>query len=347
MDDMVNAIVGELELRKDYLSNKKTETIYFGGGTPSLLTEHQLARIFDATCQIYDVQPGAEITLEANPDDLTPQKLRELKRSPVNRLSIGVQSFFDEDLRLMNRAHNAVMAEQCILDAASAGFDNLTIDLIYGVPGMSNERWRRNLEKAFSLPVQHLSCYNLTVETKTALYKKVSEGVITEVSDEQSAQQFMMLMDFAAEKGFEHYEISNFARPGLYSRHNTAYWQNKPFIGIGPSAHSFKGEARQWNVSSNAAYISAINRGEVPATIENLTAENRYNEYIMTRLRTMWGVDVNEINSAYGESFLNDFILQIHPFIESGDVLPSGSIYTLSRSGKLIADRIASRLMVV
>lgn len=347
LDEMVNALVKELELRKDYLADKTTHTVYFGGGTPSLLSEVQLARIFEAIHRFYTIHADAEITLEANPDDLTPEKLNELKRTPVNRLSIGVQSFFDEDLKLMNRAHNAAMAEQCILDAASAGFENITIDLIYGVPGMSNERWKQNLEKAFSLPVQHLSCYNLTVETKTALFKKVSEGQIKEVSDEQSAQQFMMLMDFAAGNGFEHYEISNFARPGFYSRHNTAYWQNKPFIGIGPSAHSYNGDTRQWNVSFNAAYIAAIGRGEVPATIEHLTPENRYNEYIMTRLRTMWGVDTNEIRSEYGESFFNDFIIQILPFTESGDVLITGTTYTLSRTGKLIADRIASRLMVV
>ena len=344
---MVGAIVRELELRCDYLTDKTTHTVYFGGGTPSLLSEAQLARILEAVHKIYKVHPDAEITLEANPDDLTLQKLKELKRSSVNRLSIGVQSFFDEDLLLMNRAHHAAMAEQCILDAAAAGFDNLTIDLIYGVPGLSHERWKRNLDKAFSLPVQHLSCYNLTVETKTALYKMVKEGKVADVNDEHSAQQFLMLMDLAEANGFEHYEISNFARPGFYSRHNTAYWQNKPFIGIGPSAHSYNGDTRQWNVSSNAAYIASISRGEVPATVENLTAENRYNEYIMTRLRTMWGVDADEIKTDHGESFLKDFILQIHPFIESGDVVRAGTIYTLSRSGKLIADRIASRLMVV
>ena len=347
MDEVVDALVRELELRNDYLSDRLVHTIYFGGGTPSLLSEAQLSKLFEAVFRLYQVHPQAEITLEANPDDLTSQKLSELKRSPVNRLSIGVQSFHNEHLQLMNRAHNAVMAGQCILDAAAAGFSNLTIDLIYGIPGMDIRLWRSNLEKAFALPVQHLSCYHLTVESKTVLDKMVREGKVREVSDEQSEEQFVLLTEMAEQHGFEHYEISNFAKDGQYSRHNTAYWQSTPYIGIGPSAHSYNGAARQWNVSSNAAYLDAIRKGEVPSTSELLTIPNQYNEYLMTRLRTMWGVDSEYIFTEFGDPFRSDFLRQIQTYIDSGDVLVSGSAYTLSRSGKLIADRIAARLMVV
>lgn len=344
---MVHAITGELELRKDYLSDRKLETIYFGGGTPSLLNAGQLEKIFDAISKYFVIDKDAEITLEANPDDLTVEKLKELRQSPVNRLSIGVQSFFDEDLQLMNRAHNSVMAEQCILDAASAGFSNLTIDLIYGIPGMSHERWKKNLEKAFSLPVNHLSCYNLTVETKTALHKMVSEGRISEVSDTHSAEQFMMLMEMAEREGFEHYEISNFAKSGFYSRHNSAYWKNKPYLGAGPSAHSYNGITRQWNVSSNALYMKSVEKGEIPATIETLSESNRYNEYLMTGLRTMWGVDADLIARQFGKTYHSDYLIQIADFLESGDVIRTGSVYQLSKKGKLIADRIAAKMFVV
>jgi oxygen-independent coproporphyrinogen III oxidase len=351
MDDLVNALIREIELRKDYLdsSGEKSvlQTIYFGGGTPSLLNKNQLDRIFESIGKHFHIAPGAEITLEANPDDLTKEKLAELKQTPVNRLSIGVQSFFEEDLLLMNRAHTSAMARQSVADAAAAGFDNITIDLIYGMPGMSDDRWKQNLEIAFSLPVQHLSCYSLTVEKKTALYKMMREGKVRPIDDGLSAGHFRILMEKCSGQGFEHYEISNFAKPGFYSRHNSSYWKNVPYIGIGPSAHSYNGISRQWNISSNAAYVIALNKGEIPAEREFLTRENRYNEYLMTGLRTKWGVDLDYIREYFGPAFETDFLLQLRPFIGSGDVVVTGRIYTLSEKGKLIADRIASRGFIV
>jgi oxygen-independent coproporphyrinogen III oxidase len=347
MDDLVASLVTELELRNNYLTDKNAETIYFGGGTPSLLNERQLERIFETINKFFTVSRDAEITLEANPDDLTPDYLAMLKSTPVNRLSIGIQSFFDEDLKLMNRAHDASMARRCIADAASAGFHNLTIDLMYGLPGMSLERWNTNLEQAFDLPVHHLSCYHLTIEKRTALFKMVSDGRVHETDDELSEAQFMLLMDKAGQHGFDHYEISNFARDGHYSRHNTAYWKNKPYLGIGPSAHSYNGITRQWNVSSNAAYISALSKNELPFTIEHLTVENRYNEYIMTGLRTSTGIDSELIRNQYGEKFFNDLLFQIHGFVEDGFVIREQHHYRLSRKGKHLADHITAKLMVV
>jgi oxygen-independent coproporphyrinogen-3 oxidase len=280
-------------------------------------------------------------------NDLTVEKLFELRQTPVNRLSIGVQSFFEEDLLLMNRAHTASMAKQCVIDAASAGFDNITIDLIYGMPGMIDDRWKQNLDIALSLPVQHLSCYSLTVEKKTALDKMIREGKVPPTDEDLSAGHFRILIEECANQGFEHYEISNFAKPGFYSRHNSSYWKDVPYIGIGPSAHSYNGISRQWNIASNAAYVIALNKGEIPAEEEILTRENRYNEYLMTGLRTKWGVDLDYVREKFGTAFEADFLVQMHPFIESGDVVLNDSIYTLSEKGKLMADRIAAKAFIV
>ncbi len=348
---MVNALIKELELRKNYLPTKEEkpllETIYFGGGTPSLLTTDQLLRIFTAIEKYYVIAGDAEITLEANPDDLTKEKLAGLLQTPVNRLSIGVQSFFEKDLVLMNRAHNAVMAIESVSDAASAGFKNITIDLIYGVPGMSENEWLQNLDTAFSLPVQHISCYSLTVEKKTALDKLIRDGKIPDVDDAEAANHFKLLMDKAALNGFEHYEISNFARPGFHSRHNSSYWKDRPYIGIGPSAHSYNGISRQWNIASNAAYVVAINNHEIPAEEEILSLQNRYNEYLMTGLRTREGVDLKFIRETFGESYETDFLQQQQPYIDSGDLLVTGTQFTLSAKGKFIADRITAKAFIV
>lgn len=351
INDVVNALIKELELRKNYLPTKEEkpllETIYFGGGTPSLLTTDQLLRIFTAIEKYYVIAGDAEITLEANPDDLTKEKLAGLLQTPVNRLSIGVQSFFEKDLVLMNRAHNAVMAIESVSDAASAGFKNITIDLIYGVPGMSENEWLQNLDTAFSLPVQHISCYSLTVEKKTALDKLIRDGKIPDVDDAEAANHFKLLMDKAALNGFEHYEISNFARPGFHSRHNSSYWKDRPYIGIGPSAHSYNGISRQWNIASNAAYVVAINNHEIPAEEEILSLQNRYNEYLMTGLRTREGVDLKFIRETFGESYETDFLQQQQPYIDSGDLLVTGTQFTLSAKGKFIADRITAKAFIV
>jgi len=351
MDDLVDALIQEIALRKDYLSEKgekaTLDTIYFGGGTPSLLSEIHFEKIFLQIHKYFNVSHGAEITLESNPDDLTYEKLAALKRNFFNRLSIGVQSFFDEDLLLMNRAHNSKEAESSVINAAAAGFGNITIDLIYGIPGMNDERWISNLEKAFSLPVQHLSSYNLTVEKKTALNKMIREGIINNVDDDVSARQFKILMDLAEANGFEHYEISNLAKPGFRSRHNSRYWSGEPYLGIGPSAHSFNRYSRSWNIASNAAYILAIKKGEVPGESETLTPGNRYNEYMMTGLRTAAGVNIDTVVQEYGDEFAMDFIQQITPYVNSGHVIREQAKFSLSREGKLLADRIAAAVFVV
>ncbi|MDQ3050801.1 MAG: radical SAM family heme chaperone HemW [Bacteroidota bacterium] len=351
IDDVVNALVKELELRKNYLQQREEKpllaTIYFGGGTPSLLSTDQLLRIFKAIENYYVIAENAEITLEANPDDLTPEKLAALMQTPVNRLSIGVQSFFEKELVLMNRAHTAEMALQSVTDAYNAGFKNITIDLIYGVPGMSDNDWLHNLETAFSLPVQHLSCYSLTVEKKTALDKMIRDGKVPAVDEDQAARHFRLLIDKAQLNGFEHYEISNFARPGFYSKHNSSYWKDHHYIGIGPSAHSYNGISRQWNIASNAAYVIAINNNEIPAEEEVLTLQNRYNEYLMTGLRTNWGVDLQYIRENFGESYEADFLHQLLPYIESGDLMVNRTVFTLSEKGKLIADRITAKAFIV
>lgn len=347
MDVVIDAMIREMEMRKEELPVKVLHSVYFGGGTPSLMNDDQLHRIFNSIHELFQIDTDAEITLEANPDDLTREKLKLLRETPVNRLSIGVQSFFDNHLQLMNRAHNAAMALQSIHDAADAGFTNLTIDLIYGVPGMTIEEWRSNLETAFALPVNHLSCYHLTIEKNTLLNKMVRDGKIVPVYEDESLQQFELLMDLTEARGFDHYEISNFAREGYYSRHNRAYWNDTPYLGIGPSAHSYTGKERRWNVSSNAAYVASLKRGELPSKGEVLTTQNHYNEYIMTGLRTSSGVDSGAILERFGEPVLRDFLVQADRWMEGGELLQEGSRYYLSRSGKLLADRIASGFFLV
>jgi len=347
MEAVVNALLSEISLRKNYLAKSDQlpilETIYFGGGTPSILKKELLEKIFATIREHYIVADDAEITLEANPDDLTKEKLADLKKTPVNRLSIGLQSFFDDDLKMMNRAHNSKMAFQCVVDAADAGFANISIDLIYGVPGMSLAKWNKNLELAFSLPVQHLSCYSLTIEKKTALEKMIREGNVQGIDEDLATAHFVKLISETEKHGFDHYEISNFSKPGYYSQHNSNYWKNKPYIGIGPSAHSYNGISRQWNVSSNAAYISAIAKFEIPMEAEVLSIENRYNEYLMTGLRTKWGVDIYYIRENFGSAFEKDFLLQMQTYIDSGDLISKNGVFLISGKGKLIADRIAAR----
>ena len=293
MDEMVNAISKEIILRKDYLSGEKVETIYFGGGTPSLLNKNQLELLLNTIRENFTVDENAEITLEANPDDLSAENLRMFKSAGVNRLSIGIQSFRDGDLTLMNRAHNSSQALQCVSEAKAAGFNNITIDLIYGLPGLSEDDWRKNMQTAFELDVDHLSCYSLTVEPKTALATMIKQHKVKDVDDGAASLHFKMLMKEAALHGYEHYEISNFARNGKYSRHNTSYWQRKKYLGAGPSAHSYDGDSRQWNVYNNNVYIRSIADNKVPFEREELSVKDKFNEYILTTLRTKWGIDIN------------------------------------------------------
>jgi oxygen-independent coproporphyrinogen-3 oxidase len=341
-DALLDALRRELELRKDFLQ-APIESIYFGGGTPSLLTNVELDQLFRSIHSLFSVQPSAEITLEANPDDLTKEKLKALKDSPVNRLSIGVQSFFEEDLRFMNRAHSAEEARRCIADARAMGFDNLTIDLIYGSPTTNMEMWQSNVETAIEMGIPHLSCYCLTVEPKTALAHFVKTGKVATPDEEAAASQFEYLMDRLEKAGYDHYEISNFAKPGMYSKHNTAYWLGEPYLGIGPSAHSFDGEQRYWNVANNARYIKAIQQGVLPLESESLSVAERYNEYVMTSLRTSWGCDLNKVRKM-GPQFHDYILTNVYPFLENGLVIRTGDTLVLSKKGKLLADFIESEL---
>ncbi len=341
---IVAAILKELELQRDYLGGAEIGSVYFGGGTPSLLEVSELEQIFSKITALHRIAANAEITLEANPDDLTAEKLSALRRyTPVNRLSIGIQSFNDEDLRWMNRAHSAAHAHACLRDALAAGFDDLTIDLIYGAPTTSDAQWAENLQLAFEYGILHLSCYCLTVEDGTALGTFVRKGQQPPVDEEKAARQFEHLMSAAAERGYEHYEISNFALPGRYARHNSSYWRGEHYLGIGPSAHSFNGHSRQWNLANNALYIKALEENKIPFEAETLTPAQRYNEYVMTSLRTMWGTDLEKIREM-GEPFAVYFRQEVGVFLNNGTIENVGKIYRLSPAGKLLADGIAAEL---
>ncbi len=341
---MVEAILKELDIQQEYLGGAEIQSVYFGGGTPSLLDIGELEQIFQKINSLHRVAPDAEITLEANPDDLTPEKLRDLKNhTPVNRLSIGIQSFADEDLRWMNRAHTAAHARASLEDALATGFHDLTLDLIYGSPTTPDEQWAENLRLAFEYGIPHLSCYCLTVEDGTALGTFVRRGQQPAVDEDRAARQFEMLMEAAAAKGYEHYEISNFALPGRYARHNTNYWRSEAYLGVGPSAHSFDGVSRQWNVANNAQYIKQLSEGKIPFEREVLTPVQRYNEYVMTSLRTMWGADLEKIR-AIDEAFVPYFETEAKSFLDSGVLEQKGQNFCLSRAGKLLADRVAMEL---
>lgn len=340
--ELVNALLTELELRKEYLEEKELSSIYLGGGTPSLLKQDELSQIFDKIQQLFSIKDNAEITLEANPDDLTEEKLKMLSHSPVNRLSIGIQSFSDEDLQFMNRAHNAGEAHQCIELAQKYGFQNLTVDLIYGAPTTTDKQWLQNIDRLFEYDIPHLSCYCLTVEPKTALAHFVKTGKVADVDDEQASRQFDILMEKMEDKGYEHYEISNFAKPGWHAIHNSNYWRGEAYLGVGPSAHSYDRKSRQWNVANNSKYIKAIKEGVIPSEKELLTPEQRYNEYIMTGLRTKWGVELERIDPA----FQKYFVQESKPYLEEGKIEKKGGAFVLTRAGKHLADRIAMELFV-
>ena len=347
---MIDAILKEIELQKNYLADKSIETIYFGGGTPSLLDERELNLFFKKINEIFLVANDAEITLEANPDDLTLEKLQMLKSTPINRLSIGVQSFSEIDLKTMNRAHNVMEAESCIQNAQSLGFDNLTVDLIYGSPTTSNEQWETNVQKLFNFEIPHLSCYCLTVEPGTALDHFVKKGKAQPVDDEKAAHQFEVLMQMMEANGYDHYEISNFAKPGKYARHNSNYWFGKSYLGAGPSAHSFDGKSRQWNIANNALYIKAVELDNIDSIEsgsrfekEVLSSEQQYNEYVMTALRTMWGCDLKKI-SIWGDNFVKYFLKTSEVFVQNETVRRDGDHFILTKKGKLLADNIAMEL---
>jgi len=345
-EEMITAIISELEMRKAEFENDEVSNLYFGGGTPSVLNTAEIEQIIDACYAHYKIQEDPEITLEANPDDLTEQKIRELAASPINRLSIGVQSFYEEDLKLMNRAHNAQEAIDC-LRLTRASFPNSSLDLIYGIPGMSNERWEENIDKALALDLPHISAYALTVEPKTALENFIKKGIVPPVEDEVAQEHHELLIRKMEAAGYENYEFSNFAKPGYHSRNNTAYWQGKKYIGIGPSAHSYNGKRRAWNINNNPKYIKAIAAGELPQEVEELSLTDQYNEYVMTRLRTQYGVSLLEIKTQYGERFYNYFLEHAQKHIEEHLLFIEEDRVYVSKKGKFLSDGIASDLFIL
>ena len=346
MPEVMGAICREAELQKHYLEDRALNTIYFGGGTPSLIGNHLLAKIFDALKANYTISPDAEITLEANPDDISIETLEQWKKLGINRLSIGIQSFRDEDLHYLNRVHNAHKAKECIELAKSVGFHDLTVDLIYGIPVLSDEVWLENIETALKFEIPHISTYALTVEPHTALDVLIRKGKYAPVDEVQAARQFELLMQRMAERRYLHYEISNFCKPGHFARHNTAYWQGEPYLGLGPSAHSFNGASRQWNVSGIKEYLDAVEEQNFPFESEILSLDQKYNEYVMTGLRTMWGCNAIEIGQKFGGSYRNLFVTGIQKHILNGLVTQNDKTYQLTNNGMLMADGIASDLFV-
>ena len=344
--ELVSALQNELVLRKNELPNEPIKTIYFGGGTPSLLNLEELTAIFKTIYTEFTIAENPEITLEANPDDLSEEKINELANSKINRLSIGVQSFFEEDLKLMNRAHNAEEALNSIKLARSK-FDNISVDLIYGIPGMSNERWQKNIQILLDLDIPHISSYSLTVEPNTALQKFIEKGKIKPVDDAVAAQHFETLRTVLKNAGFEHYEFSNYGKPGYFSQNNTAYWLGKPYLGIGPSAHSYDGNSRKWNIANNTLYIKAIERSELPLEVEELSITDRYNEYIMTRLRTYFGVDLVEVESKFGKEYLEYLKEQSVVLFEKEFLRIENNVMHITEKGTFLSDGIAADLFYI
>lgn len=345
-EEMVQALVKEMQMRKSEFENEIVETIYFGGGTPSVLSDEELAFLIDAVYANFKVAENPEITLEANPDDLSDERIVELAGSRINRLSIGIQSFFENDLKMMNRAHNAEEAKKS-LETATRYFDNISIDLIYGIPGMTNEMWKQNIETALSFGIPHISSYALTVEPKTALKKLIQTGKVSEPKDEVAQEHFMILVEMLQQYGFIHYELSNFGKPDYFSKNNSAYWLGKKYIGIGPSAHSYDGISRSWNIANNTIYLKGIEAGKLPGEVEILTANDRYNEYIMTGLRTIWGVSLNRIQKEFGEEVLQYLQKQLEKFIADGLLAVEKNILKTTPKGKFLADGIASDLFLI
>ncbi|RCR65729.1 radical SAM family heme chaperone HemW [Larkinella punicea] len=348
---LVEALCREIELQKDYLPTRHLETIYLGGGTPSLLNEAELQLIFETIHRFYTVAPDAEITLEANPDDLVgpaddPLAPLRLFRQYVNRLSIGIQSFHEPNLRLMNRAHSASEAEKCVQLAREAGFDNLTIDLIYGIPAETHGVWEADLAKALSFGIPHISAYCLTIEPGTVFGNWQKKGRMQAADDEFAADQFTILVRTLVANGYEQYEISNFARPGWEARHNSSYWKRRPYLGIGPSAHSFNHHSRQYNVANNAQYVRAIEKGEIPGTVEELSKADQVNEYILTGIRTKWGCDVRELTALAGTDFEALRRTELQNLYNRGWLSLRNHRLTLTEAGKLFADRVASELFI-
>lgn len=343
---MILALAKELQLRKSEFENERVETIYFGGGTPSVLRTEEIQLLIDVIYKNYKVTDHPEITLEANPDDLSSERIFELSNTRINRLSIGIQSFFEDDLLMMNRAHNSEEAKKC-LEEATKYFDNISLDLIYGIPGMSNEKWKQNIETALGFGIPHISSYALTVEPKTALSKLIQTGKIAKPNDEIAQEHFAILVETLEANNFIHYELSNFGRENYFSKNNSAYWLGKKYLGIGPSAHSYDGVSRSWNVANNALYIKSIHENKIPAEREILSVADVYNEYIMTGLRTIWGVSLDRIENEFGAAYLIYLKNQMQKFLDDDLLFIENNILKPTAKGKFLTDGIASDLFIL
>lgn len=343
----VDALLEEMKLRRDYSEGEEVETIYFGGGTPSVLSLSELGRIMDGVYSIFNVSGNPEITIEVNPDDLNREYLRGVRGLKFNRLSIGIQSWSDNFLRLLNRRHDAAQAERAVYDSLDSGFENISVDLIYGLPGMNTSQWEETLAKTFSFNIKHLSAYHLSIEKGTPFFHMVKGGKIREIDEEESNNQFSTLINASKENGFIHYEISNLCREGYYSRHNTNYWKQVPYLGLGASAHSFNGYSRQWNASSVKKYISALKSGSLLFEMEELDNRKMFNEYIMTSLRTMWGIDLDYVEVTFEKEGLDYVINLAEKFISYGMMRKENNSLILTNQGVMIADNIISEFMRV
>ncbi|WP_298391728.1 radical SAM family heme chaperone HemW [Flavobacterium sp.] len=345
-DEMVLALAKEIEMRKSEFQNEVVETIYFGGGTPSILAIEDLRFLINEVYKNFEVTENPEITVEANPDDLSKERIIELSDNKINRLSIGIQSFFEDDLKMMNRAHNSAEAKEC-LEFATQYFDNISVDLIYGIPEMSNEKWLQNIETALSFNIPHISSYALTVEPKTALHSFIQKGIIPQPDDEVAQEHFQILVDKLSENDFIHYELSNFGKENYFSKNNSSYWLGKKYIGIGPSAHSYDGEKRSWNVSNNTLYLKSIQENKLPSETEMLSKTDRYNEYVMTGLRTIWGISLDRIQTEFGTTFLDYLNQQAAKYIEDHLLFVDENVLRTTKKGKFLSDGIASDLFML
>ena len=347
INDYVNSLKREIVSRKDYLGGEKVKTIYFGGGTPSLLPTKYIDEILKNLNNNFDLVSNPEITLEANPDTIDKEQLFELKSLGVNRISVGIQSFHDDDLKYLDRKHDSRHALQIIDDLKCVGFEKLTLDLIYGIPTLTEEKWNKNLDIFFSTGISHLSAYALTVEPKTILGQRIEKGDLQDVNEDEIIRHYEILVDRTKENGFEHYEISNFAKPGCRSQHNSIYWNDEKYLGLGPSAHSYDGNSRQWNISNLTKYIQLINsESECYYEKEILSTEDKFNEYVMTSLRTSWGCDIEKISAKYGSSYSEHFLKNVKKYLESGKMLKDFNTYRLTDEGMLFADGIAAELFL-
>lgn len=346
-DRYVSALCRELKLRKSYLDNEPVETIYFGGGTPSQLSKENFEKIFETIEREYNLGNCEEITLEANPDDLTPEYIKMLSSLPFNRISIGIQTFNEQTLRLLKRRHTAEQAISAVKECRMAGFQNISIDLMYGLPGETPESWEADLEQAVNLNVEHISAYHLIYEEGTPLYEMLQKHKVEEVDEESSVDFFALMIDRLTKAGFQHYEISNFCKPDMYSQHNSSYWTGKKYLGCGPSAHSFNGSTRQWNVSSLDKYIAGIEKGIPDFEIEELDVTTRYNDFVITSLRTMWGLSLNRLEEEFGTEFKQYCLENAQTYLDSGKLEISDNTLFLSKEGIFISDGIMSDLLWV